>query len=76
MVLQRDWCTERRHDAVARELAQRAAVALHDGCGAVQQIDYDLAQQPFCTDGRCDFREFATEAGIPGTPAPLSTACV
>jgi hypothetical protein len=44
MVLQRDWCAEHRHDAVAGELAQRSAVALHHGRGTVEQFGHDLAQ--------------------------------
>ena len=43
MVLQRDWCAEHRHDAVAGELAQRSAVAFHHGCGTVQQFGHDFA---------------------------------
>ena len=53
MVLQRDWCAEHRHDAVARELAQHSAVAFHHGCGTVQQVGHDLAQ-PLRPDNRGD----------------------
>ena len=53
MVLQRDWCAEHRHDAVAGELAQRPAVTLHHRCGTVQQLGHDLAQ-PLRPDGRRD----------------------
>src|SRR6476469_9825250 len=44
VVLQRDWGAEHRHDAVAGELAQRSAAALHHGCGTVQQFGHDFAQ--------------------------------
>jgi hypothetical protein len=43
MVFQGGWSAEHRHDAVARELAQSSAVALHHGCGTVQQFGHDLA---------------------------------
>jgi len=46
-------CAEHRHDAVARELAQRSAVARHHGGGTVQQFGHDLAQ-PLRTDRRRD----------------------
>jgi hypothetical protein len=53
VVCQRNWCAKHRHDAVARELAQRSAVALHHSCGPVEQFGHDLAQA-FRTFRRCD----------------------
>jgi hypothetical protein len=37
-------CPEHGHDAVGGELVDRAAVALHNGGGAVGQVGHDLAQ--------------------------------
>ena len=53
MVLQRDWGAEHRHDAIACELAQRPAAALHHGRGTVQQFGHDFAQ-PLRTHCCCD----------------------
>ena len=44
VVLQRDWGAEHRHDAVAGELVQRSAAALHHGRGRVQQFGHDFTQ--------------------------------
>jgi hypothetical protein len=43
VVLQRDWCAKHRHDAVARKLSQRSAVALHHCCRTVEQVSHELA---------------------------------
>ncbi len=48
VILQRGGCAEQRHDAVAGELVDRSAVALHHGRRTVQQLGHDLAQ-PFGT---------------------------
>ena len=53
MVLQRHWRAEHRHDAVAGETADRAAVPLNHHCRTVDQIGHDLAQ-PLRTDRRRD----------------------
>jgi hypothetical protein len=43
VVLQGDWRTENRHDAVAGELIDHAAPALHHPCGPSDQLGHDLA---------------------------------
>ena len=53
MVLQRGWRAEHRHDAVAGETVDRAAVPLNHHCRTVDQIGHDLAQ-PLRTDRRRD----------------------
>ena len=53
VVLQRHRRAEDRHDAVAGETADRAAVPLHHHCRTVDQIGHDLAQ-PLRTDRRRD----------------------
>jgi len=53
VLLQRDWGAEPRHDAVAGELVQRSAAALHHGRGRVQQFGHDFAQ-PLRNDCCCD----------------------
>ncbi len=44
VVLQRDRCTEQRHDAVAGELVDRPAVALDNRRATLDQFGHDLAQ--------------------------------
>ena len=53
VILQRGWRAEHRHDAVAGETADRAAVPLNHHCRTVDQIGHDLAQ-PLRTDRRRD----------------------
>ena len=53
VVLQRHRRAEHRHDAVAGETADRAAVPLNHHCRTVDQIGHDLAQ-PLRTDRRRD----------------------
>jgi hypothetical protein len=44
MMLQRCWCTEHRHHAVAGKTADRAAKVLNHHCRTVDQLGHDLAQ--------------------------------
>jgi hypothetical protein len=44
VIFQRDWCAEHGHDAVAGELTQRAAVALHHCSRTIQQVGHQFAQ--------------------------------
>ncbi len=53
VILQRDRRPEQRHDPIAGELIDRAAVALHDDRCAVHQLGHDLAQ-PLRTHRRRD----------------------
>ena len=53
VVLECDGCAEHRHDAVAGELVDRAAVALHDRRRATEHLAHDLAQ-PLRPDGSGD----------------------
>ena len=53
VILQRGWRAEHRHDAVAGETADRAAVPLNHHCRTVDQIGHDLAQ-PLRSQRRCD----------------------
>src|SRR4029079_6844885 len=53
VILQRGWRAEHRHDAVAGETADRAAVSLNHHCRTVDQIGHELAQ-PVRPDRRCD----------------------
>ena len=53
VILQRHRRAEHRHDAVAGETADRAAVPLNRDCRTVDQIGHDLAQ-PLRTHRRCD----------------------
>ena len=53
VVFKRSRRAEHRHDAVARELARRTAVARHHGRGPVEQFGHDLAQ-PLRPHGRRD----------------------
>ena len=53
MILQRHRRTEHRHDAVTGELVHRAAVPLHHGRAAVDEIGHDLAE-PLRTHRRSD----------------------
>jgi hypothetical protein len=50
VVLKRNWRAEYRHDAVAGETADRAAVALHHRSRTLDQLGHDLAQ-PLWPDG-------------------------
>ncbi len=50
MILQCNWCSEQRHDAVAGELVYRAAVALHDRRRPREELGHDLAKS-FDVDG-------------------------
>ena len=53
MVFVRDRCTEDRHDAVAGELVDGAAVPLHHSSGVIDKFGHDLAEA-FRTHGRGD----------------------
>ena len=52
MILQRDWRPEQRHDAVAGELVDRAAEALHHDDANIEKLGHHLAQS-LGTHGRC-----------------------
>ncbi len=53
MILQRHRRTEHRHDPVASEFVDRAAVPLYNGGTAVSEVGHDFPQ-PLCAHRRRD----------------------